>query len=101
MKVPLITPCGHIFGHRCFEKWRQTCEQNDQKVSCPACRFDLHFNCGHLITPLFAFDLEIPPKIRKEEVPDTLDSYIESSQHAEEISLLISLHEDGYRTPDG
>jgi hypothetical protein len=66
MEVPLITPCCHIFGHRCFGKWRQICEQNDQAVSCPTCRFDLHFNSDHIISPLFAFDPETCAKVRKE-----------------------------------
>ena len=99
MEVPLITPFGHIVGQRCFEKWRQTCELNDQAVNLvpPAVSICI-FNCGHIISPLFAFDPENSPKIRKEEVPGAcFDWYIESPQHAEEIGML----EDGYRTLDG
>ena len=95
IEVPLATPCGHIVGHRCFEKWRLTCERNRQPVSCPLCRFCLHFGCGHIASPLFAFSHKIPPKIQQEEAPDKcFNCYIEWSQYDEEIELL----EDSYRT---
>lgn len=30
--------CGHVFGKRCFDEWKNTCLRNWRDPSCPTCR---------------------------------------------------------------
>ncbi len=71
VEEPVITPCGHIFGQHCLKIHIESRHAANMRVSCPMCRFDLHFKgCKHIIAPLEAFSPTTPGTIRPAQVPE-------------------------------
>ncbi len=71
VEVPVITACGHIFGHNCLKTHIESRYGAKMRVSCPMCRFELHFkNCKHVIAPLEAFASTTPGTIKPAQIPE-------------------------------
>ncbi|KAI0447464.1 hypothetical protein F4803DRAFT_574661 [Xylaria telfairii] len=43
-----VMPCGHYFGTNCLYEWLVSSHWN---ASCPLCRFQLLYECGHELEP--------------------------------------------------
>ncbi|RDL39780.1 uncharacterized protein BP5553_04120 [Venustampulla echinocandica] len=78
---PVVMPCGHYFGESCTMEWLQT------KSTCPLCRSDLRFGCGHIIAPVEAFIGTPPNGILKICLSCSLLSLDESIAMNEETAL--------------
>ncbi|TVY29442.1 putative urease accessory protein ureD-like [Lachnellula hyalina] len=48
-EYPFLTACGHVLGAACLKRWLEN------QSTCPICRFNLEFRCGHPIPPRKAF----------------------------------------------
>ncbi|KAI1828564.1 hypothetical protein F4861DRAFT_8575 [Xylaria intraflava] len=63
-----VLPCGHFFGSKCLARWLDHLEDNGVCPTCPLCRFELAYDCGHNIPPR-----EYNPLLaRKEHMPMTI-----------------------------
>ncbi|KAI2635959.1 hypothetical protein GGS21DRAFT_542845 [Xylaria nigripes] len=62
-----VLPCGHYFGSECIAAWMHTCMSLNSEPSCPLCRFQLVYSCGHDLDPR---DLD-PTRGRREQIPLT------------------------------
>ncbi|KAI0456535.1 hypothetical protein F5B21DRAFT_522683 [Xylaria acuta] len=60
-----VLPCGHFFGAECLYEWLLS---GDGGASCPLCRFELAYSCGHSLEPR-----EYNPLMfRREQIPQTV-----------------------------
>lgn len=40
-----VLVCGHVVGYACFIRWITKCNEGDQALICPVCRYDLRCAC--------------------------------------------------------
>lgn len=86
--VPLVLPCGHIVGRRCFtflkdsprygteeEDWLPLYLSKTSAMLCPLCRYPLnHGGCGHWVmgipAPIFKGEnLDVVPRVHRPHSP--------------------------------
>ncbi|KAI1436721.1 hypothetical protein GGR50DRAFT_186536 [Xylaria sp. CBS 124048] len=46
-----VLPCGHFFGADCLANWLQHHNHQGTTMTCPLCRFEMRYTCGHAILP--------------------------------------------------
>lgn len=42
--ITKITPCYHMFHHKCLHDWHTTCIANNNKTTCPICKYEINRN---------------------------------------------------------